>query len=284
MVCMKRRAFFCLALLGACVIFSSPARPFDFPAVEGWEPASEVRVYSPENLWEAIDGAAETFLASGFKELRSRDMKSGEIALTLEIYEMDSPLGAFGIFASERPEKEDWLPIGAGAIVSLPYQCVLLKGSCYVKVAVYEGKVTKEEGEALLEKIAKALPGTDSLPGELKMLPIENMVPHSQGYARQGFLGLPELPHCIWACYTDRYGRDYRFFFILPSPAATAESTWARLSTNWKTLHHGIHSILFRDVPYTGLVGVARTEKGIYGAADSKSELELVRRLEQVLE
>lgn len=274
--------------LTSCVFLSPflvlPVLAFDFPDVEGWEPAGEMKTYGPANLWEAIDGAADALLSYGFKELRSRDLRKGNTAVTLELYEMASPLGAFGIFASEKPRGEEWLPIGVGAVVSPPYQCAMAKGPFYVKVSVYEGKVSQGEGEALLEQIAKLLPGASGLPRELSILPVESMIPHSQGYAGAGFLGLSELSQCIWARYADRYGKEYRLFFMLPSDVAPAESTWAILARSWKVMHHGIHTILSREVPYTGLVGVVRTEKGIYGVADSKNELDLVMHLERFLD
>jgi hypothetical protein len=37
--------------------------------------------------------------------------------------------------------------------------------------------------------------------------------------------------------------------------------------------------VLFREVPYMGLVGVARTETGLYGVAGAADEAELRDRL-----
>lgn len=280
----KENQVLALIFVAGSLFLASGASASEFPAVAGWQRVNDVRTHGPDSLWEVIDGAAEVYLSSGFKELRSCDLMKGENALTLEIYEMDSPLGAFSVFSAEGGRRADWVPISGGAFVSPPYLFVMLKGCSYVKVSVYQGRLSEEEGKVFLADVAKELPGSDALPAELEVLPVEAMIPHSQGYSKESFLGLPELSRCVWARYTDRYEKEYRLFFLLSSEDAERDSAWAKLSRDWKILHHGIHSILFRSTPYNGFAGVVRTKAGIYGVADSQNELEVVRRLERVID
>ena len=46
---------------------SIPLSAVEFPDVEGWEKTSEVKTYTPDNLWEYINGAADQFIEYGFR-------------------------------------------------------------------------------------------------------------------------------------------------------------------------------------------------------------------------
>ena len=74
------------------------------PRVDAWTPSEAPRSFFPENLFEYIDGAAESYLSYEFRELLVVDLvkKGTEATLTLEIYDMGSPVNAFGIFGAER--------------------------------------------------------------------------------------------------------------------------------------------------------------------------------------
>lgn len=254
----------------------------EFPEIEGWSPTTEVRVYDSKDLWKLINGAAEQFLAYGFQFLRSCDLASDELAVTIDIYDMTTPLNAFGMYATERPEARKTLAIGAEAVVSPPYQCLLLKERYYVKVDAYKGEITEASGKALLRSIAKALPGEDMLPPELRSLPQKGKVPGSEGFARQGYLGLSELRNCIYAKYEDEKGERYGIFIVIPEPEETAKSIWERMSSKWKPIINRVHPILLRKIPYRGLVGIMYTDKGILGVTDSRDESELLVRLESI--
>ena len=84
-------------ILIAMLLFTLPAAAADFPAVEGWTLAGEVTAKAPDNLWEYNNGAAEAFLAYGFQGLSYADLKAGELVVTVEIYDMGSPINAYGI-------------------------------------------------------------------------------------------------------------------------------------------------------------------------------------------
>ena len=47
----------------------------------------------------------------------------------------------------------------------------------------------------------------------------------------------------------------------------------------WKAARHAGHSILYREVPYKGKLGVIKTEAGVFGATNAETEKNLMRRL-----
>ena len=171
----------------------------DFPKIKGYKQTSEVRVYSPDNLWEYINGAADQFLDYEFQLLRSCDLAKGDLSVSIDIYDMGTDLNAFGIYVNERPTNRERLKFGVEATVSPPYQALLLKGSLYVKVDVLEGKIDDENGKQLLKALSDALKGSKEYPAEMQKLPKANMTFGSFKFANKAFLGLKELTKCLYA-------------------------------------------------------------------------------------
>ena len=80
-----------------------------FPVeVQGWTLAPEVENYTPENLYEYIDGASELYISYGFEKLFTRRYQSGQPDITVDLFDMGDPGNAFGIFAhsQEAPGQE----------------------------------------------------------------------------------------------------------------------------------------------------------------------------------
>jgi hypothetical protein len=273
-----------LFILVVILIFSLNLHASQFPKIEGWTPASEVRTYGPENLWEYINGAAELFLSYDFQGLRSCDLSQGDLVVTVDIYDMGLRLNGFGVYKTEKPRDGKTLSIGAEGIVSPPFQCLLLKDAYYVKVNTYEGEIDEANGKALLEAIAKSLPGVDDYPEELNKLPQEGKIPGSDGYARRGYLGLSELGRCVYAHYKGKKEGEFQYFYIVPAPEQSQKSIWGVLADKWKTGKNKQYPILYKEIPYKGLVGVMMTDTGIFGVTDSKNQSEMMKRLQVIIE
>jgi hypothetical protein len=264
------------------VILFSPLHAIDFPDLKGWKPVSEVLSYNPDNLYEYIDGAADQFIAFGFQELRSRDLASDSLKVTIDIYDMGTRLNAYGMYKTERPGDEQSLAIGTEAYVSPPYQCLLFKENFYVKVNAFEGEITNENGKPLLEAIANALSGEVGYPKELKLLPSDSKIPDSENFARQAFLGLAELNNCVYANYKDG-DKEFKYFVIIPMGQEKNETIWELLTQKWKKLDYEKFPVLTKKVPYIGLNGVMLIDKKIIGVTNCADESEVLKRLEAIV-
>jgi hypothetical protein len=250
--------------------------------IEGWAPTSEVSRYGPDELWEIINGAADAFLGYGFELLTVQDYAAGDISVSVQRYDMGSSLNAFGIYRTEAPIEEEALPIGTQAVVSPPYQALLLKDRYYLKVEALEGALDRATGAALLEKIADKLPGTEELPPALAALPRAGMVSGSERYAKQNLLGLAELDNAIHAAYLDESGRRYTAF-VVPAVAGTPmDETWAILEADWQPIEHGGRRVLYREVPYSGLIGAQRADVGLLGVSNCEDIDQLLQRLDDL--
>ena len=260
---------------GVLALSCSGAAP-DFPEVSGWNQTGEVLTYDSDTLWEYINGAAELFVEYGVQSCRTTELTTGELTVTVDLYDMGTPLNAFGVFGRERSGEEVPIQGATFATVSPPYQALLLKGSSYAKVGVFEGDLTQESALELLQGLAQALPGEPSIPAEMDLLPTDGKLAGTEGYKPDAFLGLVELTDCIFAEYGGEGAEPWQGFVVLPEAAA---SVWEGLSAEWSSMELGTLPVLYREVPYTGLVGVARTETGLYGVAGAADEAELRDRL-----
>ena len=72
-------------------------------------------------------------------------------------------------------------------------------------------------------------------------------------------------------------GDTWQGFVVLPSAASRVGQA---LSDSWESFEHAGHTVRFREVPYSGLVGVTRTDAGMYGVTGTADETQLRNRLE----
>jgi hypothetical protein len=275
---MRWTRFFAVPALALFVIACAKSES-DFPEVDGWMRTGDVITYDADNLWEYINGAAELFIEYGVQTCRAADLTSDELTVAVDLYDMGSPLNAFGVFNRESPNKGGSLPHALKAVVSPPYQALLLKGTTYVKVNAVEGELTEATGRELLQQIAASLPGEPTPPTELDLLPQPGRVPGSEGYQAQGFLGLTELPQSLYAQYGVAEEEAWQGFVILPAVAA---SVWDALHEEWETLDHNGLTVLYNEIPYAGFVGAVQMEDRIVGAAGASDQAELLRRLDSI--
>jgi hypothetical protein len=275
--------FFVSLLMIVC-----PLWPTDFPKIEGWKSHGAVLTFNAANLWKHINGAAEFYLAYDFWELRVQDIASESIPgliVTVNIYDQLTPLNAFGVYSTERPDNTERYSLGTEGVVSPPYQCLLLKDRFFVKIETFEGKIDERTGKALLASVAKALPGSEDMPAEIELLPKSgNKVIGSEGFTKSVFLGLEELNNCVHAKYNGKKTNNvYDVFLMLPESGKSSDEIWEQLAAKWKVKKHKKRSILFREVPYQGFVGVIRLDNRLLGISRSKTEKEMGRRFDTIL-
>lgn len=276
---MKRMLW--LAVVAACAL-SCARQESDFPAIEGWTRTGDVSTYDADNLWEYIDGAAELFIEYDVQTCMAADLSSGDIVVTVELYDMATPLDAFGVFKREHPAPGMSIPEATAAAIAPPYQALLLKGATYAKVNAVEGELTAEAGRRLLEELASALPGQTGYPSELEQLPANGMVEGSEGYKPRGYMGLTELSRCLYAEYAGANGETWEGFVMLPPTGSTPASVWEALAAEWESLQDAGRTVLYKEVPYRGLVGVVQTDGGLLGVSGAPDQAALLQRLEDL--
>ncbi len=161
------------------------------PQIEGWVIKGEVLKFSPENLFEYIDGAAEAYLSYNFQTLVAAEYqkKDSQQTVSVEIYDMGSVKNAFGIYSAERYPESKFIPLG---LQGYEEEGVLnfLVSHFYVKLLSFE---TENSGENILrvmaEDIVERIGEKGDWPLPLKVLPVQGKVSNSEKFILKNFLG-----------------------------------------------------------------------------------------------
>lgn len=185
------------------------------PRLEGWASSEAPRSFFPDDLFEYINGAAESYLSYDFRELVVADLekKGEEASLTLEIYDMGETVNAFGIFGSERFPDNKAVPVG-----ELGYfegeALNFLAGRFYVKMLAFGlGDGTEPLLMEVGSKVAAGIKPAGGLPALVRAFPPAGLVARSEKYIKKNFMGYAFLGSGFVASY-QAGGREIEGFFI----------------------------------------------------------------------
>ncbi len=174
-----------------------------FPEIKGWDLKIEKETYTPANLFELIDGAADLYIQYGFQRLYIATYHNNQdIAVRVELYHHNVPENAYGIYTSERMPDYHFIPVGVQGYTA---EGVLhfLTGSFYVKIMSVGSRNAGEEILRLIaEEIVKKINQNNSWPVEISFFPEEGKVFMSDGYVAKNFLGYGFLQSAFTARYT----------------------------------------------------------------------------------
>jgi len=195
-------------------VSESAGQTITFPEMSGWEQPEKPQLYSPETLYECIDGAADLYLSYEFQELSVAEYRDAQKAsVTVEVYRHTTPTQAFGIYSQERLANAKLLDIGAEGYQE-PTVLNFVTGSYYVKINGYE---TGAEDERILlafgRKIEQILGGRTSLPEILSAFPQEGRKQHSEKFISKDFLGYSFFHSGFTADY-ELSGKAFKIFVI----------------------------------------------------------------------
>jgi len=163
----------------------------------------EERLFLTDNLFELIDGAAPAYFKFGFAALAHACYKVRGIDITADVYDMATPLGAFGIYAAERDADAKAVPVGAAGVAGETY-LDFFQGRYYVKIES-TGSKDKEMASLMMrdaaEEVSKRIGNNKSFPKELAILPDANRLPWTRGYEPKAPLAMESLAPAIRADY-----------------------------------------------------------------------------------
>ena len=247
----------------------SPAGGDPFPAVPGWRLTGQPSVYSPANLWDFIDGAAESYLAYSFVELQVGEYIGPEsVAVRVEIYRHADGDNAFGIYSMERAPDYSFIEVGAQGYQE---EGVLnfLTGNYYVKLSTHQ-KGSAAALRSIAVHIDTSLAGGSMLPAGLNRLPSEGRRQNTEGYVGQSFLGYGFLH----GAFTARYDGGLQLFVMEYPTADSAAGALRRFLSVAPGTQAGPDRYRVSD-PNNGPIAIARSGAflyGIVGAPDAAAE------------
>jgi hypothetical protein len=199
----------------------------DPSTLAGWRVADGPVEFTPATLFEYLDGGAERYLTLGFRSLvqvRYEAVADVRAAVTLDVYDMGSDLGAFGIYSSLRPEAAEFRDWGAEG-----YRSGSVAAAWKDRVLVHaEVDDERPDQVALVERlvahVCASLPAPAARPAILDRLPAAGLVPRSERYVASDLLGHEFLPGGVLASYEIDGRRAEAFFSDLGDEAAVARA------------------------------------------------------------
>jgi len=159
-----------------------------FPQIDGWKMTGSPARYTPENLFEYVDGAADAFLQFDFEELLTANYaNANKVEVTVDIYHHRDAVRAFGMYTQERPPGSTPIRVGVEGNAG-PDHLEFVKGPYYVKLAAAGGKPApflRPFAEAVADKLA----GSKQPPPVLRCFPSKGKRPRAEKLSARNFLG-----------------------------------------------------------------------------------------------
>lgn len=196
-----------IGLLVGC----TPAAPAQRPPVQvsppsslpeiGWALEGALSAYDRESLYQYVNGGAELFLRYGFQRLVSGTYVRGGAAddfVVVDVYDMGSELGAFGVYAAHEGADSSPLQIGAAGFEDA-FLLAFYKGRHFVHMTL--NTADRARIHRIAEAVARAIPGDHLPPRELAYLPEEFRVRGTLEYSPEALLGHGFLPGGLRAQY-----------------------------------------------------------------------------------
>jgi hypothetical protein len=196
---MKFKILTCIFLFAsASHIFSQEV---SFPDLKGYKILTNYPVYTPDNLWDFIDGAADAYLSYNFEDLHVADYKKGRNVIRLEIYKHKNNTQSFGIYSAERSPTFRFINIGAQGY-KVEGSLNFFKGSYYVKLRTYsKSEKVIQSMQTLGLKVADMLPGESLMPEVLTEFPETGKKKNEETYIKESVLGHEFLQDAFKASY-----------------------------------------------------------------------------------
>ena len=152
-------------------------------APDGFEVFSKRETYTPETLYEKINGKSPLYLEAGFEQLSAqRFANKTDEALIMEIfvYDMGSARNAFSVYSTQKRADTEILSTARFGYKT-SNGIYLAHGRYYIELVGFsEAKELLEAITATAEKIQDAFAvGSDAEMNELNLFPPENITPGS---------------------------------------------------------------------------------------------------------
>jgi hypothetical protein len=208
---------------------SASAQELMFPELKGYKKNTDFQVFTPDNLWDFINGAAETYLAYGFVDLHVAEYKKGKNVIKLEIYRQGDHTMAFGIYSTERSPSFNYMKLGSQGY-SADGAINFFKGNYYVKIRTYsKSEKALQSAESLALSVAGMLEGSTDMPSVLSMFPSSGKKVNEEMYINESVLGHKFLNRAFKSNYETAVDSFSVFIFICKSPEEAWKSAEAYL-------------------------------------------------------
>jgi hypothetical protein len=299
---LKKKSLWGVALLAVLIGCAQPELPAqaglelesllpEGSSLEGWRIAEGPTSYTPDTVWEYLDGGAPRYLAYGLVRMVHVRYQLGDdplSSITAEVYEMGSELGSFGIYSSIRPPTLTMRPWGAEGY-RFRNVAAAWKGVIFVHASADDERPELvERMEVLVSRVCDEAAGGVLPPPILDPLPPGGLVAHSERYVATDLLGHAAFGAGVLATYEIGGGRGELFFSELGDEAVAQEAleTFRREKERWGEVSDTHAGFRFQD-PGAGSGTILRSGRfvtGVHGDLPFEAQEDLLERLAERLD
>jgi len=227
-----------------------------FPRLKGYKAVNEYPVYTPDDLWNYIDGAADAYLALGFLDLNITEYKKGKRSIKAEIYRFGDEAMAFGMYSMERSPGYNFIQVGVQGY-NEDGVVFFYKDRYYVKIMTQsESKKVNESMKELAGLIAGRIEGKNEFPALLKLFPSEGLLKNQETYILESVLGHEYLRGAFRASYEIDNDRFDVYFFNCKS-TGEASAMAGKLAGDAYTGSDDVFKYVFED-GFNGMLHMAQ--------------------------
>jgi hypothetical protein len=223
---------FCVIILSALMITScspskkgQPKTNFDnilITDLDGFSRTGQLKIYSADSLSNYI-GATDMYISYGVIQVAGTEYHKDAFTYSVDIFEFDNPLGAFGIYARKRQPTDKFIGLGTESFIGDGY-VYYFKDRYFMTVNSYGNDLPDLISlNRLAQAIDSLIPGAAAYPQQIMIFPDKRLIEHSQKFWPHGFdyYAVPES--CFSADY-ERYGKTCRLFYALDRPIIEYET------------------------------------------------------------
>ncbi|MEJ5167158.1 MAG: DUF6599 family protein, partial [Thermoanaerobaculia bacterium] len=121
-----------------CILLEILA-PLNLPEnILGWM-KEDFKIYNKKNIYDYINGAGEVYISYNFKNLGVYNYKKGKKEILLDLFEMEEPKYAYGLFTHLRGNGEEVSSLGEEAEIFGGW-LIFWKGKYFVSLNSKEGR------------------------------------------------------------------------------------------------------------------------------------------------
>jgi hypothetical protein len=187
----------------------------DCHLVAGWEQRGVPRNYTPDTLFEYLDGSAEGYILYGLVQMQGLTCRSKGGSITFDVFEMNDADSAYGVFSTNLDPQMPIEKLGMGGQV-LPRRALFCKGKYYVELAASPRKGAVTALRAFATEAEKRITGRVAPPAALSWFPTAKLA--SVRLIPESVLGLRLLKRGFVA----HYEQGQAFVVMEESPGSAA--------------------------------------------------------------
>ena len=188
---------FCASCAGASARRGTGGDPaFRVLAERGWTLAGPVRVFSPDTLYEEIDGEAELYLPYDFRSLKVAVLSRREkpaVEVRVALFRHGSARDAWGVYSLHRFPGQQMTTVGPSEAIVSDASVDFVRGETFVQIGQGSPAVTRADLLEAAHGVSDALEGPAGPPPEAAVVTIAAAVPGATVYQKRAILGYESL-------------------------------------------------------------------------------------------